>query len=186
MGRELVIKKIKRYEMILTIFCLVVVAAFGALTFLMCVVEEVQAAIFIGACTLYTFILMCISIYRFANPLKNRYLKKNPKLLEQADELFSDIVYKDKNIICSHRLIASAKDIRQIAALDEITNVCENTYSVNFIRTTHDITLTLPNYKVVINVYGQKKENVQKLKYNIIQHCPKVLENQFKFGARIE
>ncbi|MDD5934710.1 MAG: hypothetical protein PUC65_03955 [Clostridiales bacterium] len=186
MGRELVIKKIKKTAIIQIIVCVIMMALLGFLTFIMFTLEEPEAAIVMGAFTLLFLILMCIWIYRFVNPLKDRFMKKNPKLLEQADELFNDIVYKDKNIICSHRLIANAKDIRQIAALDEITNVCENKYSVNFIRTTHDITLTLPNYTVVINVYGQKKQNVQKLKYNIIQHCPKVLENQFKFGARIE
>lgn len=40
--------------------------------------------------------------------------------MEQADELFSDIIYQDEFVIYSYDIIANAKDITQMAAFDEI------------------------------------------------------------------
>lgn len=122
-------------------------------------------------------VLAITGIVRRANPMKAHCFKRNPKLLEQADELFSDIIYQDKFIIYSNRIIANAKDITQMAAFDEIVNICESSTSYNFIKTDHKIVLVLPTYQVQISVYAKKRETIDDLKYGIMQRCPKLQPN---------
>lgn len=148
--------------------------------------EAPELGFFVSGMALLMFSLVIIGIVRCANPMRARCFKKNPKLLEQADELFSDIIYQDKFVIYSNRIIASAKDITQMAAFDDITRLIENSMSYNGIRTEHSIVLVVPTYQIKISVYAKGRKTITELKQNIYQRCPQIVSHYSTFKDRIE
>ncbi len=191
MGRDRVIKKIKSSSIALIVMGGIFCSFFSISTFVLFVGDEskagyIFAGYFFAGLALLMLPVIIIGISRCVNPMKARCLKKNPKLLEQADELFSDIIYQDKFIIYSNRIIANAKDLTQMAAFDEIERISENSSSYNGISTDHSIVLILPTYQIRISVYAKGKRTINELKLNIIQRCPRIMANYTMYRDRID
>ena len=186
MGRDIVMKRIKFEAVRMIVLCGIVVVVFSLFSFILFVVEESAMAIFVAVVVLPMIVASIIGIRTYVNPMRARCFKLNPKLLEQADELFSDMIHKDKFVIYSNRIIAHARGITQMAAFEDIISVNETSMSYNFIKIDHSINLRLPKYQIRISVYGKKKKVIRNLISDIEQRCPKILEDQMKFPAKIE
>ena len=65
-------------------------------------------------------IILIFNIPQMLDPMKSKFIKKNPDILKMADELYGNIVYRDKTLMFSPRIIANAVDIRQMAYTDEV------------------------------------------------------------------
>lgn len=186
MGRERVIKKIKSNAVRMIVLGVITGLLFSFAAFVMFVGKAPELGLFISGMALLMYSIAIIGIVKCVNPMKDRCMKKNPKLLEQADELFSDIIYQDKFIIYSNRIIANAKDITQMAAFDDITRISENSMSYNGIRAEHSIVLVLPNYEIKISVYAKGRNTISELKNNIFQRCPQIVAHYSTYKDRIE
>ena len=66
-------------------------------------------------------VILIFNIPQMLDPMKSKFIRKNPDILKMADELYSNIVYQDKTLMFSPRIIANACDIRQMAYTDEGT-----------------------------------------------------------------
>lgn len=108
----------------------------------------------------------------YSNPMSSKILKKNPQLLMQADELFSDVLYQDDYIIFSNRVIANKKDVTQMAYLYEILWIYESKSSYNFVTTEHDVVIVTLNHTMKISIYGSGKQATHELLTKIYQLCP--------------
>lgn len=186
MGRDIVMKRIKLETVRFIILGGIVGVIFSLFSFLFFLAEVPILAIFIAVAALFFIAATIKEIRTYNNPMRARCFKLNPKLLEQADELFSDMIHKDKFVIYSNRIIAHARGITQMAAFEDIISVYETSMSYNFIKIEHSIMLRLPKYQIRISVYGKKKKVIRNLISDIEQRCPKILEDQMKFPAKIE
>lgn len=186
MGRDLVLKKIKSSAVRLLVVGVIMGVLLALFSFVLFVGEATELAIVMAVLAVLLFLVTIIGVHKNLNPMKAHCLKRNPKLLEQADELFSHIIYQDKFIIYSERIIANAKDITQMAAFEDIVNVCESSTSYNAVSTQHELVLVLPTYQIKINVYAKKRETIDDLKYGIMQRCPKLQTGYTQFGDKVE
>lgn len=156
---------------------------FALFAFVLFVGEVPALAVFVGVMAVVMFVVMGMSIKRSKDPMCSRVFKRNPKILEQADELFANIQYQDQFIIYSDKVIANAKSILQMASFDDIIDITDASMSFNYVKTDHALVLSTPTTQLRLNIYGRKKETVQELYNNIVQHCPKVLAKQSQFRS---
>lgn len=176
-GREKILKKIRK-RFIFGIVMGVLLCLVGAFLLLCFIVSEERT---VGPYVLAAFPLIFGAFFLIwgswciANPMKTPQLKTNPRLLEQADELFANIRYEDKLIIMSDRVIASKRDLTQMVYFEEVLKIYENIHTTNMITDTHTLNLETATYTALINVYGCKDQVVESLKDKIYSMCPNIL-----------
>ena len=103
----------------------------------------------------------------------SRYVKKNPGMLEMADDLLETTVYQDKFVIISKKAIAAKKDLATVAALDDVLAVYEYVHRTNGMADNRAIKLELINGRTVsIGIYGRKKATKDNLMLTISHYCP--------------
>ena len=115
--------------------------------------------------------LMVYNMRIMLNPSSSFFLKKNPDVLRQADELLSDLIYRDKFIMFSHRIIASAADLRQISYTDEVFVIYVYIHKTNGVTDMKQLKLETARRTITINIYGKKDEEINELIGNILEHC---------------
>ena len=106
------------------------------------------------------------------DPTKHSAFKKNPDLLFQVKELYSDIKYQDKRVVISSRVIGSATDITQAAFLNEVFWIYVYTQSYNYVMTSKMIILATARDQIVINAMGMKEEELRQLLGIIVSVAP--------------
>ena len=115
--------------------------------------------------------ILVINIPTMLDPMKSSYIKKNPDILSQADELYSNVVYRDKTVIFSPRLIANALDIRQIAYTDEVFLIYVYIHKTNGVTDQKSLKLETARKTIVLNIIYKKDDEVDSLIGAILQHC---------------
>ncbi len=175
MGSEKILKKIRSRSIIVIVLGVLLFLGCGFLAFCCVVGEFLPMAIFLGIFALLGLFFVIWGI-RICNPQKSTFLKRNPDLLAQADELFANVVYEDKTIIHSHKTIASKKNILSMASFDEIIGIYEKTTTYNHLVTIdHNLVLVTPKGENFISIYGKNKETVGAILTRIHQYCPNAI-----------
>lgn len=177
MGRDQVLKKIKTSAVIYLILGIAMILAGGS----MCVIllmagfpQEISAWIMMVlflAIAVGGIVLTVNAIRTLIDPANSSTIKKNPGILQQADELFQNIIYQDEFIVLSPRIIANAKDIREIAYTDEVFLIYVYTHKTNGITDQKKLVLLTARGMIEINIYLKKDIKVEALANRILQHC---------------
>lgn len=130
--------------------------------------------IFTLALAFLTFYLIKTGLTSLKRPEESRFVKNNPRLLEQAEELYSDIIYEDKFVALSDRVIANKKQPLQMAYLDEVYLIYRHTESYNFVRTVSEIVLETKNPKntIRISTYAKGKGQRDEIFELLSRVCP--------------
>jgi len=174
MGRERVLQKIKSQARgaIIAGSIFFIISAF--LLFISFIVDEGIEVFLIcfGFLFLCALAFLIFGIKNFAHPEKSSEIKANPRLLEQADELFSYIKYQDDFIILSDRIIANKKDIIRMAYLDEVYLIYISKSSHNFIPTSKLLIFATATGQFGISVYGRQERTIEQLINRIHPLCP--------------
>lgn len=175
MGREKIFEKIKKQASKM-IKGSIVLLVLGILATLFCLIafegEDLLFILFVSPLTVIGLILLICGIVRKSHPEKSNCFKKNPKLLEMADELFSNVVYEDNFIIASHKVLANKKDITQMVNTNEVVWIYEYTQSYNFVSTTHDLLVRTYDYTMRVSVYSKGQQTIIELIDKICNLCP--------------
>lgn len=176
MGRDIVLKKIKSHGLLMIIFgspIAMISILIALMFFIMGDGLEILAVLFL-LLFLLGLLLLVMGIRCVISPEKSLYIKNNPDLLIQADQLYSNIIYEDKYIIVSDKVIANRKKILQMAYLEDIYLIYQHTMSMNFIRYTNELVLENRNKKnnMTINVYAKGKKAREDLFQLLSQVCP--------------
>lgn len=172
MGSEKIIKKIRSKSVVVIVLGALLFLGFGFLAFCCVVGEFLPMAIFLGIFALLGLFFIIWGI-RMRNPKKSSFLKRNPDLLEQADELYANVVYEDKTIIHSNKTLASKKNPLSMVSFDEVIGIYEKTTTYNHLVTIeHNLVLVTPKGENYISIYGKNKEAVGAILTRIHQYCP--------------
>lgn len=118
------------------------------------------------------FIIM--GVKRVNHPERAPEMRNNPNLLQQADQLYSNIIYEDKFVILSNYVIANKKHPTQMAYLQDIYLIYRHTASMNFIRYINELVLENRNKKnsMRINTYAKSGADKDRLTQLLAQACP--------------
>lgn len=173
MGRELVLKRIKRSGIVLTIFG----ALLTGFPLLSAIAFAVDGSLgeYIGV-MLIMFIpgvlMLIFGIKNLTNPMGNGMFKRNPNLLAQVENMAANKRYEDKFIMLSDRCIANKKSFTEIAYLEDVFLVYIQKQSTNFIPTGKILYICTATGNIGINIYGVKKPVVDELASKISKVCP--------------
>lgn len=173
MGKEKVIEKIRK-DGSKIITGGIVLTSFGILLslFFLLIFEGLNGFHVISSFPLIAGVIMIIvGSKRKKDPMTAKCFKINPQLLQQADELFGNIVFEDKMIIFSEKVIASKKDITQMVYFSDIVWMYEHQTSYNFVPTDHQLVIRTLKYSISINIYGKKKQTRVELLERIYRMC---------------
>lgn len=172
MGRELILKKLRSRSLVLIILGFFLFLGCGFLAFC-CIIGEFIPMVILGGIFALLGLVFIILGFRMRNPEKSTFIKRNPDLLNQADELYSHIVYEDKTIVHSHQHIASKKNPLCIASFEEIIGIYEKTTTYSHVITIeHNLVLVTPKGDNLISIYGKNKEAVAEIVGRIYKYCP--------------
>ncbi|MBR3833326.1 MAG: hypothetical protein IKJ73_03330 [Lachnospiraceae bacterium] len=173
MGRELVLKRIKRSGIALTIFG----ALFTAFPLLSAIAFAIDGSlgeyIVIMLIMFIPGVLMLVfGIKNLTNPMGNGMFKRNPNLLAQVDNMATNKRYEDKFIMLSDRCIANKKSFTEIAYLEDVFLVYIQRHTTNLIPTGKILMICTATGNIGINVYGCKKATIDELASKISKVCP--------------
>lgn len=172
MGRELILKKLRSRSLVVIILGFLLFLGCGFIAFC-CIIGEFIPMVILGGLFALLGLVFIILGFRMRNPEKSTFIKRNPDLLNQADELFSHIVYEDKTIMHSHQNIASKKNPLCIVSFDEIIGIYEKTTTYSHVITIeHSLVLVTPKGDNLISIYGKNKEAVAEIVGRIYKYCP--------------
>lgn len=105
-----------------------------------------------------------IAVRYIKHPERTLLFKKRPELIAMAEELFNNLAYEDDYVYISPRVIASKRDLTQMAYFNEILSINEYVMTVDrVVRTSHKILLHTEKGDVAIGVYGCGKEKLGEL-----------------------
>lgn len=177
MGRDQVRKKIK-ISAIQHLILGIAIGLFGGF-FVVCVffsgwpeeLSECIMAVVFGAVAVWGIVMIVSSIRTLINPENSSTMKKNPGILQQADELFRNIIYQDEMIILSPRIIANAKDVREIAYTDEVFLIYVYKHKTNGITNQKELVLQTARGTIEINIFWKNDAKVDELANRILQNC---------------
>lgn len=176
MGRELVLKKIKSHGKKTVAGGILIMLLGLFMVFVFFATDDGAEVFAILSLLLFAFglVSLILGIKTAGNPEKSGFIKRNPELLRQADELYSDIVYEDDFIMFSHRVIANKKQITQMAYLEDIYLIYRRTQSMNLIPTANELVLANRNEKsdMTINIYAKGKNTRDNLFRILSDICP--------------
>lgn len=86
------------------------------------------------------------------------WLKRNPELLKQADELYSSVVYENKYILYSFKHVGCKRNPINIAAFDEIIGFYERKTRYNFLITIQkELVIVTRRGEMSVSIYSDKK-----------------------------
>lgn len=179
MGRNNVIKHIKRKTAAAKIIAvlLLIFGEFMLFAFIVSAEEDDPAGMYALPAFVIIVGLLCLWLGIWA---QRSFLKANPRLFEQADELFNNITYEDNIIIMSDRVIASKKNLTQMVYTEEVFYVTENVEKVyvSFIPTVnaaHNLILEALGNTALISVYGCSKKMIEETIERIYAACPNIV-----------
>ena len=175
MGQEIVLKKIKSKGVLVLVMGAVFMAVGVLLAIIMSIGESEAFAVAVFAILAAVGVLLFIlGLRNILHPEKSAFVKKNPDLLEQANQLYSNIVYRDDFVIISDKVIANKKEPMQMAYLEDVYLVYRHTTSMNGIHTANEIVLQTKNPKntLQISVYAKGKQTRNDLFELLAQYCP--------------
>lgn len=176
MGRELVLKKIKSHGKKTVAGGILIMLLGLFMVFVFFATDDGAELFAILSLLLFAFglVSLILGIKTAVNPEKSGFIKNNPDLLKQADELYFNIVYEDKYIIISNRVIANKKQITQMAYLEDIYLIYQRTQSMNLIPTANELVLENRNKKnsMTINIYAKGKNTRDDLFRILSNACP--------------
>lgn len=171
MGREKVIAQIKKVS-------LTEVIAFAALA-----VICLPIALFVEEMSTFVRLIMFALTGVFAwasvhfcgvlkDPCKSGTYKTNPQIFDMADEHFASVVYEDKFVTISQRMVSCTKNPSQIAFLDEVFLLHISKSSMNFVPTGKELIISHARGAISLNVYGARKSTIEELFKRLISICP--------------
>ncbi len=173
MGRELILKKIRKSAIAMVIGGVI----FTIIAIIFAFIFAMDDSILEGLVVIVVFLLLGVPMLVFGirdlcNPMKNGLFKKNPYVLEQADNMATNKRYEDKFIMLSDRCIANKKNFREIAYLEDVFLVYIQKQSTNFIPTGKYLLVCTATGDMSINVYGCKKSTIDEIASKIAKICP--------------
>ncbi|MCR4625476.1 MAG: tetraspanin family protein [Lachnospiraceae bacterium] len=122
--------------------------------------------------------LLALGIFLFVfnkkksnDPMSSSIIKRNPNILEMADELIENKVYQDQFLILSPRIIANATDITQISYTDEVFLVYVYIHRTNGVIDTKKLNLETAHGMMGFNIIRQKDDQINALMQNVLSHC---------------
>ena len=144
------------------IICMIISGSFAG---------NVLLVVILILCALVGAVVMAYNMKIMLNPMSSLFIKKNPDILSEADELTSNIVYRDSFLLFSNRLIANAHDIRQISYTDEVFVVYVYIHKTNGVVDMKQLKLETARRTISINIYSKKDDEIDQLIGNILQNC---------------
>ncbi len=100
------------------------------------------------------------------------HVKKDPRLMEKAEALFNKITYEDKYIIVSDYVIASKKNLFQMAYRNEIVAICSGTHYRDNFTAAGSAILYSAGGTTYIYTRGIKDKELPELYRKINELCP--------------
>ena len=177
MGSDIVKKSIRRRSLIV-----IVLGAFLSIN---------SGMMFVGAIAIKDFsvmffaslILLVLGIFivwlgiKEGNLKTNGFIKRNPDLLNQADELYANIIYEDKFVIASQKHIGSKKVRTNIASFEEIIGMYLRKTRYNHLVTVQkELIIITRKGEMAVSIYSDlKRIDVMEL---VINNCP----NELRIG----
>ncbi|MDO4944489.1 MAG: hypothetical protein Q4E74_04710 [Ruminococcus sp.] len=175
MGSEILLKKIKS-DGTKQIIGGIIIMLLGTLFTIIAAFDDEDdvAIVWIFAAVLLALgiILAVFGIKNRSHPENAKVIRKNPALLNMADELFADIIYEDKFVKISNRIIANQKDITQMTYTNEIFLMYISKESYNFVPTGKELILETARGRLALNIYGRTKNTVNELANMICRLSP--------------
>lgn len=146
--------------------------AFGAIT-VFCILGhwKVYLSVVSGIMAAFGIFLMIEGFMVWHNPYKNNVFKRNPHLLEMADELYGNIIYEDAFIILSERLFAPKKETYYVCPRDEVYWVYLEKQSMNFVPTGKSFWFVTARVRFALDVTGKKREEIDRTMNVLAQAC---------------
>lgn len=174
MGKEVIFKKIIAKGGFVLGMGIVLILAGAIMAFMMFVAEEVGAGVFFALIFAAGVALFIMGLRNMICPEKSAFIKNNPELLVQAEQLYSNIVYQDDFVIISDKVIANKKSPLQMAYLEDVYLVYQHTASMNGISTANELVLETKNKKntLRISVYAKGKQTRSDLFTLLASYCP--------------
>ncbi len=115
-------------------------------------------------------IILIFNIPQMLDPMKSKFIKKNPDILKMADELYGNIVYRDKTLMFSPRIIANAVDIRQMAYTDEVFLIYVYIHKTNGVTDLKQLRLETARETINLPIMYKKDDEINGLIGQILQH----------------
>ena len=102
--------------------------------------------------------------------------KNDEKIRRMAADIDRGVIYQDKFIIVSQRVIGSASVPKYMVYRDEVIACWLYSQSINFIPATKQINIYTadPKVSLPINVYGRKADTIEGIMRRIQELCPNV------------
>lgn len=175
MGSEILLKKIKSNGTKQIIGGIIIMLLGTLFTIIAAFDDEDDVAIvwiFAAVLLALGIILVSFGIKNRSHPENAKVIRKNPALLNMADELFADIIYEDKFVKISNRIIANQKDITQMTYTNEIFLMYVSRESYNFVPTGKELILETARGRLALNIYGRTKNTVNELANMICRLSP--------------
>lgn len=189
MYQEKIIKKLRKKNISMLVLGTVMLLLGAFLLFCFIVDGDTNAGMYfiMGLFAVIGLVLIIQGIVYILDPTKNHILKANPRLLEMADDLFSNVKFEDKIIIMSDKVIASKRDLTQMAYFDEVLMIYEYTHTTNMVTDTHKVKLETADYTALIDVYAYKEDAIDGLIKMLFRMCPNAVpcQNQQELYQRI-
>lgn len=177
-GSELVLEKIHKSAHNGMVGAIILIVLFGPVSLfgIFMTIRDgfqdysVMFIIFAAILALGIFLLV-FNKKRLNDPMKSSVIKRNPQILEMADELIDNKVYEDQFLILSPRIIANAADITQISYTDEVFLVYVYIHRTNGVMDTKQLKLETAHGMMGFNIIRKKDEEVNILMNNVLSHC---------------
>lgn len=175
MGQEIVLKKIKSKGVVLLVMGIVLIVVGTLLALIMIISKsEIFAVVFFALLAAAGVLILIMGVKNLLHPEDSAFIKNNPDLLEQANQLYSNIVYQDDFVVISDKVIANKKAPLQMAYLEDVYLVYRHTSSMNGIHTANEIVLQTKNKKntLRLSVYAKGKQTRGDLFELLAKYCP--------------
>ncbi len=180
MGRENVLAAIKKRAKIKLIVGILftILGAFGTLVMILAITGDnyesgmATGLIFMVTLLIAGIITLVLGIKDKVNPAGASVFKKNQKLLEMADELYANILYQDKDIIFSDKIVANATDILSMTYTNEVIVGYIREQRTNGILTLKCLHLDTINGQMEFNLMKKKQEEIDYLARTVCSICP--------------
>lgn len=175
MGRDEVLKKVKKGSMGSMILGLILFTIPFMVVILMLAMGKAKGNVVL-------IVILCLiavggafmTVYFMKvmlNPMNSNFVKKHPEILDMADELFANIIYKDNALMFSSRIIGYAQDPRQLSYTDEVFLIYVYIHKTNGVTDMKMLKVETARNTIQIPVMGQKDEFINSLIGQIVSQC---------------
>ena len=175
MGRDEILSKIAKSSRAYVILGFILGIG-GLVVSILMIIMGTKAAnlvflfIMLGLCVLGVVILI-FNIPVMLDPMKSGFIKKNPDILAQADELYQNLIYRDKTLMFSSRIIANATDIRQMAYTEEVFLIYVYIHKTNGVTDQKTLKLETARGTIALMIMFKKDDEINSLIGQIVQQC---------------